>query len=483
MGRQRPTYRKPANPQTHVRVKPGKLSVQKRPTLFAPKKAVSPKKTASPKQVRAEPNKRSIDDESDSMVKIERIRSSRSSRALKMNDKTQIERAEAAHSASVQAVQGMADTATASEQNRVAAEVLTREMDVGPAPAAPLRMATTELHRPAASEPAANVFAPDGKLPDDITEDYAAAKRHARIAAATTFNAGTGTATLDASAGMRIAQGINKTIQERFSRQQSLVQEVRGEADKNGFRSALPHAIPVELNPFDFAFVRRALERCPNDAVQACLTPKLEDIMRSKLTVNRRKHEELMLRTPGDHEFPCARKNECMGRRIMCVGGGETLMAFFSEEEWISYQSELQKWRDGKAKKPSPPNSNTRCLLCLRVDAATHVMQCRIRGVQFRVHEYDPNKKNNRLPFDASAYCNLVNTRGEYRLQDCIGQSTEGYRGIVAPMVRPDLVCFERCEDKVTNTVRFKQLLPYPDDEPTDESESDGMVDEKPADF
>ena len=439
--------------------------------------------TKQPTHTRVYPNERSIDDESDSMTKIERMQSTRSSRTLKLSDKTQVERAVAAHTASVQAVHGLTDTATASEQNRVATEVLTREMDVGPVPAEPLRLAPTKLECPAPVESAAAVFAPNAELPADITDDYAAAKRHARTAAAATFNAGTGAASLDANAGMRIAQSINKLIREKVSQDQSLVREVDGEADANGFSAMLPHAIPNTLNPFDFAFVRKHLERCPNDAVQACLTPELEQIMRSKMTVNRRKHEELMLRTPGEHELPCVAGSECMGRRIMCVNGGETLMAFFSEQEWIAYQSDLQSWREGGREKPVPPNTNTRCLLCLRADAATYVMQCRIRGVQFRVFDFDASKKTNKIPFTVSKYCNLVNTRGEYRIEDCIGQSTEGYRGIVAPMVRADLIAFERYEDKVSNTTHFRQLLPYPEEIGDDASESDGLVDDKPVGF
>ena len=40
-----------------------------------------------------------------------------------------------------------------------------------------------------------------------------------------------------------------------------------------------------------------------------------------------------------------------MGRRIVCVHGGATLMAFFSEKQWIDYQSLLQSYRDGSIEK------------------------------------------------------------------------------------------------------------------------------------
>lgn len=423
-----------------------------------------------------------LDDESDSMVKIERIRDSRAVRGVgKRSESAQIDSVVAAHTASVHAVQKIADNATNSELNRVATAVLRRETDTGAVPAAPLRNVPTLLQCPAPGETTDRLFAGDKELPETIMDDYAAAKRHGRLAAANECGV-TGTTTLDTSAGMRITQNINKRVRELYEYDNSLVQEVSGEEDQNGFATMLPHAIPQAQNPFHFAFVRAHLERCPDDAVQACLTPDLEHTIRNLLTVNRREHEERMLRTPSENELPCVAASECMGRHIMCVGGGEVLMAFFSEEEWITYQVELQRHRDGLQDMPQPPNANTRCLLCQRADAATHVMHCRMRGVQFRVTRYDEKGRvrKNFVPAQMSKYCNLVNTPGEYRLEDCFGPSTEGYRGIVAPIVRADLVAFERYEDKTTNTVRFRQLLPYPTDEADDSDDSDGGVTDVP---
>lgn len=134
----------------------------------------------------------------------------------------------------------------------------------------------------------------------------------------------------------------------------------------------------------------------------------------------------------------------------MCPGGGATLVAYYSETEWAKYADDVR----GGVGTARLPDVSRRCLLCMRYDVNRWVVNLRAENMALRHQE---------TPAVLAPFYNLVDVPGEYRMEDCIVCTNEVYEGLLMPVVQPSLRGFQRLMDTRTGTVRFQQLLPYPD--------------------
>jgi len=167
-----------------------------------------------------------------------------------------------------------------------------------------------------------------------------------------------------------------------------------------------------------------------------------EQLLRSRVYVSTRAYEESFLREPRDHEPACASPH-CKGLDLVCAGGGSTLVAFMSPDEWERHTHETS------AAAQRLPNRSLRCLLCQRFGAMAAVAKMRAANIAYRPGE---------LALVTHFY-NLT-TDNEYRDEDCLLPDPHVYEGFFGPIVLYDESGFER----VTNAagVHFRQLAPTP---------------------
>ncbi len=210
-----------------------------------------------------------------------------------------------------------------------------------------------------------------------------------------------------------------------------------------------PRLLNNIASPLDDTFLAKMVKQTvADDMTPPHLNPDVERMMRSKLSVSRRRHEEAMLRVPRAGEPACSAGAYCRGKQILCKGGGETLMAFYSENVWQLYQEKLSAGEEATL-----PKNAGHCLLCLRFDINKYIVNMRAENVAL-------DASSN--PILISTHYNLVDVPGEYCLGDMIAPLEHVYEGLLMPVVKPSFRNFERCVDERTGDIYFRQLLPDP---------------------
>lgn len=226
----------------------------------------------------------------------------------------------------------------------------------------------------------------------------------------------------------------------------------------------LPRVLASVSSPLESTFLMNLVTDVINDA---SIPPHLNDpfnkslnAMRQILRVSPRRHEESMLRPPRANELPCAAGQACKGNAIICKDGGETLMAYYFEDEWAQYQHALST----DAPNARLPDNSRLCLLCLRYDTNRFLVATRTQNVQYRIDNHAGGQDE--VPVLIQSHFNLVDVPGEYRLEDCNSPIAPVFEGILYPVVKPSLTHFVRAIDE-TGGVIFRQLFHYPDAEST----------------
>ena len=213
-------------------------------------------------------------------------------------------------------------------------------------------------------------------------------------------------------------------------------------------------------SPLENAFVQQLVTEY---VAEASLPPHANDPqneaverMRQAIRPSHRRHEEAMLRPPRPGEPACIRGADCKGNAIICEDGGETLVAYYYEDEWAKYQYDV---RNGVPDARLPDQARM-CLLCLRYDTHRFIHAVRTQNTQFLLN--NSLEHPDTPPVLVQPHFNLTNVPGEYRLQDCNTPVSPVFEGILYPMVKPSLTAFVRAIDPATHGIVFRQLFPYP---------------------
>lgn len=166
------------------------------------------------------------------------------------------------------------------------------------------------------------------------------------------------------------------------------------------------------LRPYDFPYVRALLQQ------EACDTLSPEEIKHKQhvctsIQVVSRAYEEKYLREPIGKERACIMSDQCQGMHLPYV----TENAFIVREFLLPTEEE-EYLRTGQL-----PSGGRLCLMCKRSEIARAFINIRADG---------KGVKNNVILQD---YRNIVETEGEYCLEDCILSSHQIFQGLLDPIV------------------------------------------------
>lgn len=166
------------------------------------------------------------------------------------------------------------------------------------------------------------------------------------------------------------------------------------------------------LRPYDFPYVRALLQQAPCDTLSPEDIKNKEHVC-SSIQVVSRAYEEKYLREPIGKERSCIMSDQCQGLHLPYVTDNAFILREFllptEEEEYL---------RTGKL-----PSEGRLCLMCKRSEIARAFINIRADGM---------GVKNNVILQD---YRNIVETDGEYCLEDCIVSSHEIFQGLLDPIV------------------------------------------------
>jgi hypothetical protein len=166
------------------------------------------------------------------------------------------------------------------------------------------------------------------------------------------------------------------------------------------------------VRPFDYPFLRYMIQQKPQESFDI-YNLKDRTAMRSKIEAVSRKYETEFLREPKNNERQCLMGNKCEGLNI-----SQAKDRVFILREFL-LPSELSEYeKTGKY-----PNEVRLCVMCKRVEILRAFINIKADTMGI---------KHDSLLQD---YRNLVNMKGEYRLQDCILSSRHVYEGIIDPVV------------------------------------------------
>lgn len=210
------------------------------------------------------------------------------------------------------------------------------------------------------------------------------------------------------------------------------------------------------VRPFDFPYIRALIQRPPLASFDI---HKFNDRDRLRVNVQRvnREYEENYLREPIGSERPCLQGARCEGLHISSAKDRAFILReFLLPTEQAEYEA------TGKY----PPERVT-CVMCRRKELARAYFG--IRGDNMSV-ELDSTLQD---------YCNIVNVKNEYRLEDCFVTHRRVYEGVLDPVVWHIRSAYRLKEITITDAVGKRHLvrhyeqwrMPYPSNN-SDEQEN-----------
>lgn len=166
------------------------------------------------------------------------------------------------------------------------------------------------------------------------------------------------------------------------------------------------------VRPYDYPFLRYMIQQKPQESFDIW---RLKDraAMRSKIEAVSRSYEEEMLREPKGCERQCLMGNKCEGLNI-----SQAKDRVFILREFLLPSEQAEYEKTGKY-----PNEVRLCVMCKRVEILRAFINIKADTMGI---------KHDSILQD---YRNLVNMKGEYRLQDCILSSRHVFEGIIDPVV------------------------------------------------
>ena len=166
------------------------------------------------------------------------------------------------------------------------------------------------------------------------------------------------------------------------------------------------------VRPYDYPFLRYLIQQKPQESFDI-YNLKDRTAKRSKIEAVSRKYEEEFLREPKSNERQCLMGNKCEGLNI-----SQAKDRVFILREFLLPSEQTEYEKTGKY-----PNEVRLCVMCKRVEILRAFINIKADTMGI---------KHDALLQD---YRNLVNMKGEYRLQDCILSSRHVYEGLIDPIV------------------------------------------------
>lgn len=201
------------------------------------------------------------------------------------------------------------------------------------------------------------------------------------------------------------------------------------------------------VRPFDFPYIRALIQRPPLPSFDI---HKFNDRERLRVNVQRvnRAYEEQFLREPIGSERPCLQGSNCEGLHISSAKDRAFILReFLLPAEQAEYEA------TGKYS-----TERVTCVMCRRKELARAYFG--IRGDNMSV-ELDSTLQD---------YCNIVNVKNEYRLEDCFVTHRRVYEGVLDPVVWHIRSAYRLKEINITDAAGKRHLvrhyeqwrMPYP---------------------
>jgi len=182
--------------------------------------------------------------------------------------------------------------------------------------------------------------------------------------------------------------------------------------DKDNADPMAQVGVYTHMRPVDYLFVRALIQRPPIKNFDI-LQKNDSDRMRSVVTTITRAYEESYLCEPVGSQRECLLGDECEGLNI-----SHAKDRVFILREFLKPSEQKEYENTGKL-----PTKQNLCLMCRRLELMRAHTNIRADGMGVREDTILPD------------WCNIVNTEGEYRLEDCVISARGVWEGILDPIV------------------------------------------------